>query len=71
MAVASGGASGARPPHLNSVPSYFMFGPPNYHEGAELLCAVVDSQSAIAYWMTLVCDIAFVFQVNKISKFYC
>jgi len=49
MAVASGGASGARPPHLNSVPSYFMFGPPNYHEGVELLCAVVDSQSAIAY----------------------
>jgi len=23
---------------------HFMFGPPNYHEAVELLCAVVDSQ---------------------------
>jgi len=36
MAVASGGASGARPPHLNSVPPHFMFGP-TYHEAVELL----------------------------------
>ena len=44
MAVVSGGASGARPPYLNSVPPHFMFGPPNYREAIELLCAVVDSQ---------------------------
>jgi len=31
-------------PHLNSAPPHFMFGPPNYHEAVELLCAVVDSQ---------------------------
>jgi len=28
MVVASGGASGARPPHLRSVPPHFTFGPP-------------------------------------------
>jgi len=44
MAVASGGASGARPSHFNSVPPHFMFGLPNYHEAVEFLCAGVDSQ---------------------------
>jgi len=28
MTVASGAASGVRPPHIKSVPSNFMFGPP-------------------------------------------
>jgi len=43
MAVASGGASGARPPFELCAP-HFMFGPSNYHEAVELLRAVVNSQ---------------------------
>ena len=43
MAVANGG-QWCPPPHLNSVPSHFMFDHPNYHEAVELLCAVSDSQ---------------------------
>jgi len=44
MAVASGWASGALPPPFDLCAPHFMFGPPNYHEAVELLCAVVNSQ---------------------------
>jgi len=40
----SAGGQWCPAPLLNSVSPHFMFGPPNYHEAVELLCAVVDSQ---------------------------
>ena len=44
---------------------------PNNHEAVEMLCTVVSSHQAIACWMNLVCDIAFIFQININAKFHC
>jgi len=52
MAVDSGGQS-CPATHLNSVPPHFMSGTLNYHEAVKMLCAVVNSQQAIACCMRL------------------
>jgi len=48
MAVPSGGEAVVPAPPFKLCALPFHVWSPNYHEAVELLCAVVDSQSAIA-----------------------